>query len=58
MYEQCIFSCKERESERERERESVYVHIDSLILFNIYFCTAGPLDINYNFGGVEHMSVS
>ena len=37
---------------------SVYVHIDFLILFDIYFCTADPLDINYNFGGGGHMSVA
>ena len=36
----------------------MYVHIDSLIQIDIYFCTADPLDINYNFGGGEHMSVA
>ena len=50
----------ERERERgewgrERKGKRTRVHIDFLILFDIYFCTADPLGNNYNRGGGEHM---
>ena len=47
---------RERERERERERDRDRVQIEFLIPFDIYFCTAVTLDINYKCG-VEEASI-
>ena len=60
IWEQCKIKKKSVERERGGERE-IKGEIQSthfLILFDIYFCTADPLDNIYNCGGGEHMSVA